>query len=173
MNNEKIVLESIAVIQRILTKIIEGEKVSKGELQNLDKISTKINHLIEEGKSSNESTTSIEVEVTKYLENLGIPKNIAGYKYLRYAILLKYTKGDEMKRFNSQLYPAIACEFHTTSSRVERAIRHAIESSWKNGYLEKDDELFGHLFFLKEKKPSNSEFIESIVDHMKMKHLQS
>lgn len=164
MNNyEKSVLESLDSIQRILTQLSD-------EVKNLTQISNQINMPEEFSKSSTE-TTSIEVTVSKYLEELGVPKNIRGYQYLRLAIILKFKKEDEMQSITKELYPAVAEEFHSTSIKVERAIRHAIEVAWNRGCVEKQHELFGYIINSKKGKPTNGEFIDTLVDALKLKRL--
>lgn len=163
--NEEVVLESLVVMQRILAKLVTDEtKVSEDDIENLTTIGYRINQLIEERTSSEEST-SIEVEATKYLKNLGIPQKIKGYQYLRFAIVHRFENGKESITYG--LYPSVAKEFQTTPKRVERAIRYAIDGIWNKRNLKKQPELFGDIV----KKPTNSEFIATIVDDMKLKHL--
>ena len=176
---EKIILESVELQLRILAKVARNQ-ISEEEIQQLNTILNKLEQLVdvvdervvdERGLESEEKeSTSIEVEVTKYLNNFCIPKSIKGYRYLRYAIILRFQKGDKMHSITKELYPAVADNFHTTPGRVERAIRHAIEVSWESGYFEKQHDLFGHSV-KKNKKPTNTEFIDTIVDDMRLKRL--
>ena len=163
MNDEKMVMEALAVMQQLLTQIISGSKISRDEIENLANYGKKISCLSEENASN-----SIEVRVTRALEELGIPKNLLSYKYLRSAIILKFEKEDEMRFFTKQLYPEVARQYHTTWNQVERAIRHAIEVAWVRGCVEKQHELFGYTIASNKGKPTNSEFINAIVDGLKL-----
>ncbi len=108
----------------------------------------------------------LETDITKMLHELGIPAHIKGYQYLRDAISLSVQDKEMMSSVTKILYPAIAKRNQTTASRVERAIRHAIEVAWGRGKLETIDELFGYTISTGKGKPTNSEFIALISDKL-------
>ena len=106
----------------------------------------------------------LETDITKMLHDLGIPAHIKGYQYLRDAISMVVRDREMMEAVTKILYPEIAKKNYTSSSRVERAIRHAIEVAWGRGSLEVIDELFGYTISTGKGKPTNSEFIALIAD---------
>ena len=106
----------------------------------------------------------LEIDITKMLHELGIPAHIKGYQYLRDAITMVVKDREMMEAVTKILYPEIAKKNLTSSSRVERAIRHAIEVAWGRGSLEVIDELFGYTISTGKGKPTNSEFIALIAD---------
>lgn len=106
----------------------------------------------------------LETDITKMLNELGIPAHIKGYQYLRDAISMVVRDREMMEAVTKILYPEIAKKNYTSSSRVERAIRHAIEVAWGRGSLEVIDELFGYTISTGKGKPTNSEFIALIAD---------
>lgn len=106
----------------------------------------------------------LETDITKMLHELGIPAHIKGYQYLRDAISMVVRDREMMEAVTKILYPEIAKKNYTSSSRVERAIRHAIEVAWGRGSLEVIDELFGYTISTGMGKPTNSEFIALIAD---------
>ena len=111
---------------------------------------------------------SVEVEVSSLLHDLGIPSHVRGYKYIREGIMLLYTSKEVVTLVTKDLYPEIANRFNTTSSRVERAIRHAIEISWIRGDLKIMEEIFGNSIDFERSKPTNSEFLTTIADRLKL-----
>ena len=114
------------------------------------------------------NSSSVEVKVSELLHNLGIPSHVRGYKYIREGVMILYTSNNLVTMVTKDIYPEIAEKFETTSSRVERAIRHAIEISWIRGDLKLMDELFGNSIDVDKSKPTNSEFLTTIADRFKM-----
>lgn len=108
----------------------------------------------------------LEVRVTDILHELGIPAHIKGYPYLRKAIALAVHDIDVINAMTKVLYPQVAKAFQTTPSRVERAIRHAIEVAWDRGDLDTLQRFFGYTISLTKGKPTNSEFIALIADKL-------
>lgn len=100
------------------------------------------------------------------LHYMGIPANINGYKYLRYAIKISVNEGVPNVSVTKVIYPMIAKKFNTTESIVERAIRYAIEVAWTKGNLKSKEEYFGYKVFSKNGRPTNSQFIAMIADHI-------
>ncbi|MDD3360558.1 MAG: sporulation transcription factor Spo0A [Hespellia sp.] len=114
----------------------------------------------------------LEIHVTNLLHEIGIPAHIKGYHYLRDSILMAVDDMDVLNAITKVLYPTVAKKHQTTSSRVERAIRHAIEVAWSRGKLDTLDELFGYTVSTGKGKPTNSEFIALIADTIQLKYKQ-
>ncbi|MDE6476005.1 MAG: sporulation transcription factor Spo0A [Erysipelotrichaceae bacterium] len=112
----------------------------------------------------------LESEITSLLHEIGIPAHIKGYMYLRTAILETYLNVDFLGQITKVLYPEIAKKYVTTSSRVERAIRHAIEVAWNRGNIDAIDDIFGYTISASKAKPTNSEFIAMISDKLRLEH---
>ncbi len=116
---------------------------------------------------SNENK-SLESKITKIIHEVGIPAHIKGYIYLREAITMVVDNMDLLSAVTKELYPRIATEFNTTPSRVERAIRHAIEVAWTRGERESIDKLFSYNGNAHAKKPTNSEFVAIVADRLRL-----
>ncbi len=114
------------------------------------------------------NTTGLEVMVTEIIHQIGIPAHIKGYYYLRVAIILTVKDGKTTSLVTKFLYPAIAKKYNTTSSCVERAIRHAIEVAWKKGDKDALNLYFGYRIQNGQGKPTNSEFIAVISDKLRL-----
>ncbi len=115
-----------------------------------------------------QSRRSLEAQVTELLHDIGIPAHIKGYFYLREAVLMVVERMDLLNAVTKELYPSIARKFKTTASRVERAIRHAIEVAWTRGSWETINQLFGHTISQERGKPTNSEFIAMVADRLRV-----
>jgi len=111
---------------------------------------------------------NMDVEVTKILHQMGIPAHIKGYQYLREAILLVIEDMNLLGAVTKELYPMIARKYMTTPSRVERAIRHAIELAWDRGNVEMMTKFFGYTINMERGKPTNSEFIAMVADKLRI-----
>lgn len=114
----------------------------------------------------------LEAVVTDIIHEIGVPAHIKGYQYLRSAILMAVQDMDILNSITKQLYPSIAEEYGTTSSRVERAIRHAIEVAWGRGSMDTINDLFGYTINAGKGKPTNSEFIALIADKIRLDNRQ-
>lgn len=114
------------------------------------------------------SKESLEAEVTEIIHEVGVPAHIKGYQYLREAIIMSVNDMDMLNSITKILYPGIAKKFDTTPSRVERAIRHAIEVAWSRGKMDTIDEMFGYTINNGKGKPTNSEFIALITDRIRL-----
>ena len=121
-------------------------------------------------KAPQESLPSLKTMVTSVIHEIGVPAHIKGYHYLRQAILLSYDDPDMLESVTKLLYPTVARHFNTTASRVERAIRHAIETAWDRGDLDTIQNLFGYTVSVGKGKPTNSEFIALITDNLRLKY---
>lgn len=113
---------------------------------------------------------SLEADVTDIIHEIGVPAHIKGYQYLRDAIIMSVNDSDMLGAITKVLYPTIAKHYKTTSSRVERAIRHAIEVAWSRGRMETIEELFGYTVNSGKGKPTNSEFIALIADKIRLEY---
>lgn len=117
-----------------------------------------------------EDKVSLEIIVTDIIHEIGVPAHIKGYQYLRDSIMMAVQDMDILNSITKQLYPAIALRNHTTASRVERAIRHAIEVAWNRGKMDTIDALFGYTIHAGKGKPTNSEFIALISDKIRLEY---
>ena len=115
-----------------------------------------------------ETDLSLEIRVKNVLHRLGTPAHIKGYQYLTDAIILAVRDRDVLDGITKVLYPEVAKKYKSTPSRIERAIRHAIEVTWDRGDLEVFDEIFGNTVSLNKGKPTNSEFLALISDNIRM-----
>ncbi len=118
--------------------------------------------------NSPESTHDLEKDVTDMIHEIGVPAHIKGYQYLREAIMMSVEDNEMLNSITKILYPSIAKKYQTTPSRVERAIRHAIEVAWSRGKMETLDSLFGYTINIGKGKPTNSEFIALIADKIRL-----
>ena len=112
----------------------------------------------------------IEMRVTDIIHQIGVPAHIKGYQYLREAIMMSVEDPAMISSITKILYPTIAKRFQTTPSRVERAIRHAIEVAWSRGRMETLDAMFGYTIDTGKGKPTNSEFIALIADRIRLSY---
>lgn len=112
----------------------------------------------------------LEHEITSILHDVGIPAHIKGYTFLRKAIYFVYNDSKYLGQITKCLYPEIAMFYNSTPSRVERAIRHAIEVAWNRGNIDFIDNIFGYTISADKAKPTNSEFIAMIADKLKVEH---
>ncbi len=126
---------------------------------------------IEKGNGENQKPEiNLEARVTDMIHEIGIPAHIKGYHYLRDAIIMVIEDMDILNAITKVLYPTVAKMHQTTSSRVERAIRHAIEVAWSRGKLDTLDDLFGYTVSNGKGKPTNSEFIALIADTIRLEY---
>jgi two-component system response regulator (stage 0 sporulation protein A) len=112
----------------------------------------------------------LEAQVTKIIHQIGVPAHIKGYQYLRTAIIMAINDTEVINSVTKVLYPTVAKQYGTTSSRVERAIRHAIEVAWDRGDLDVLNSFFGYTVQNSRGKPTNSEFIAMIADNLRLKN---
>lgn len=113
---------------------------------------------------------NIDAEITSIIHEIGVPAHIKGYLYLREAIKMVIDNVELLGAVTKELYPSIAKNFNTTPSRVERAIRHAIEVAWSRGKVDTINQLFGYTVHTTKGKPTNSEFIAMIADKLRLEH---
>ncbi len=116
---------------------------------------------------------NLEKSTTKILHELGMPSHIKGYQYIRDGIMMLYEKPEVIGGITKELYPEVAAKYNTTVSRVERAIRHAIEVSWNRGNWQLMEEIFGYSVDIDKAKPTNSEFIVTVADKLRLEFNQT
>ena len=124
------------------------------------------------GKSIDVYKNNLQISITKILHELGVPSHIKGYQYIREGISIIYDNPEVIGGITKELYPDIAKKYETTVSRVERAIRHAIEVSWNRGNWDLMEEIFGHSVDIDKAKPTNSEFIVTVADKLRLEFRQ-
>lgn len=125
-----------------------------------------------DNKILNLHNNNVQILITKILHQLGIPSHIKGYQYIRDAINLVYDNPSLIGGITKELYPEIGSKYDTSVTRVERAIRHAIEVSWNRGDWDLMEEIFGHSVDIDKAKPTNSEFIVTIADKLRLEMLK-
>ena len=119
-------------------------------------------------RSQKNTELNLETKVTNVLHEIGVPAHIRGYHYMREAIMMAVADMDILNYITKELYPTIAKKCNTTPSRVERAIRHAIEVAWSRGKVEIIDSMFGYTVNNNKGKPTNSEFVALIADRLRL-----
>lgn len=165
-----------------ITAAKDNERIYKilGDLMNGDKefqimitvpsAKTDSNRTEQELPKQKEVVRDLEQDVTDMIHEIGVPAHIKGYQYLREAIMMSVEDPGMISSITKILYPTIAKRFQTTPSRVERAIRHAIEVAWSRGRMETLDALFGYTIDTGKGKPTNSEFIALIADKIRLSY---
>ena len=158
-------------IDLLITRIRELKNY-KPSSQNNNFISREIGiskqQYIDIPNNSANKEENIEALVTNVIHEVGVPAHIKGYQYLREAIIMVINDIDVINQITKCLYPQIANKFHTTPSRVERAIRHAIEVAWGRGEQKTVENIFGYTISAAKGKPTNSEFIAMISDKLRL-----
>ncbi|NBH84599.1 sporulation transcription factor Spo0A [bacterium C-53] len=136
----------------------------------LKNLKTSEQPLIAVKEMSTEKKGDLESDVTNIIHEIGVPAHIKGYQYLRDAIMMSVDDMEMLNSITKVLYPTIAKKYQTTPSRVERAIRHAIEVAWSRGKMDTIDALFGYTINMGKGKPTNSEFIALIADKIRIEY---
>ena len=127
---------------------------------------------ISEKKTINLLNNNLQISISKMLHELGMPSHIKGYQYIREAISMVYDNPEIVGGITKELYPELASRFDTTVSRVERARRHAIEVSWNRGDWDLMEDIFGHSVDIDKAKPTNSEFIVTVADKLRLEFIK-
>ena len=162
---------SDAMIRRVSEYGVHYFLLKPYELSDLENRILEASNVREkENKNINIYHNNLQISVTKILHELGVPSHIKGYQYIREGILLIYNNPEIIGGITKELYPEIANKYDTTVSRVERAIRHAIEVSWNRGDWELMEEIFGHSVDIDKAKPTNSEFIVTVADKLRLEY---
>lgn len=139
-----------------------GERIK--ELMGISSVTKSINGF------SQPTAFNLDIVVTDIIHQIGVPAHIKGYHYLREAIICSIYDNEMLESVTKLLYPAVAKKFSTTPSRVERAIRHAIETAWDRGDVNTINNIFGCTIDINKGKPTNSEFVAMVTDKIKLKY---
>ena len=158
---------SDSIIKQVSNFGIKYFMLKPFEMKDLE---SRIRRLMEEPTNSLQKNNDLKISLTKLLHELGMPSHIKGYEYIREGIMLLYNDPSIIGGITKELYPEIAEKYNTSVSRVERAIRHAIEVSWNRGNLDLMEEVFGHSVDYDKAKPTNSEFIVTVADKLKLEY---
>ena len=150
------------VLAKRIRQVMNRETISK--TNTVSQMNLRRSSLFQEVMREND----LEIEITNLIHEIGVPAHIKGYQYLRDAITIVVNDMDILCAVTKELYPTIATMNNTTPSRVERAIRHAIEVAWNRGKIETIDSLFGYTVKNDKGKPTNSEFIAIIADKLRL-----
>jgi len=168
--NQNIFIEaSNAGAELCLLKPVDSQSLSD-HIEILMQSRRNSNPISPHANSSEAAIPDIETQVTKIIHQIGVPAHIKGYQYLRTAILLTIQDSDIINSVTKVLYPSVAKKYATTTSRVERAIRHAIEVAWDRGDVDTLNSYFGYTIQNNRGKPTNSEFIAMIADNLRLKY---
>lgn len=136
---------------------------------DMDIVNSRIMDLVSHKDEMNlVKANKIEIEVSTLLHDLGIPSHVRGYQYIREGVMLLYANDGVTSLVTKKIYPKIANKYQTTSSRVERAIRHAIEISWTRGDIKLMEDIFGNSVDFDRSRPTNSEFLSTLADRFKL-----
>lgn len=138
------------------------------ELSDLEKRINDVMNRKQDTRNIDFYHSNLQVAISKMLHDLGIPSHIKGYQFIRDAVYMIFDNPDMIGGITKELYPELANRYDTTVSRVERAIRHAIEVSWTRGDLRLMENIFGHSVDIDKAKPTNSEFIVTIADKLRL-----
>ncbi len=171
--NKKVIVLTAYNTQEIIRKVASlGASYFMVKPFELSDLESKINELVlrqaKKGESIDLFHNNLQISITKTLHELGVPSHIKGYQYIREGIALVYKKPEMVGGITKELYPEIAKKYDSTVSRVERSIRHAIEVSWNRGSWDLMEEIFGHSVDIDKAKPTNSEFIVTIADKLRL-----
>ncbi|MEJ9220804.1 sporulation transcription factor Spo0A [Paenibacillus glucanolyticus] len=149
----------------VLASCIRQLVGSPSNISSSTPFSSMKSNVVPMGKGKN-----LDANITSIIHEIGVPAHIKGYQYLREAITMVYNNIEILGAITKTLYPAIAEKFKTTPSRVERAIRHAIEVAWTRGNIDSISHLFGYTINISKSKPTNSEFIAMVADKLRIEH---
>lgn len=138
--------------------------------QTSARVSYSTSSIMSSTETKTKAPIDLETEITSIIHEIGVPAHIKGYMYLREAITMVVNDMELLSAVTKELYPSIAKKYNTTASRVERAIRHAIEVAWGRGQIEAINKLFGYTIHNDKGKPTNSEFIAIIADKLRLKN---
>ena len=172
INKKVLILSSykdLEIIQRAKELNIISYMIKPFDLKTLEK---RINNYFEDSEKATieNEKTSLKKKITKIIHELGVPSNLKGYDYIREGIMLVYYDPTLSSKITKGLYPIIANKFTSNESRVERSMRHAIEVSWNRGNWDMMEDIFGYSVSIDKAKPTNSEFIVTIADMLRLEY---
>ncbi len=159
-------------VEYYIAKPVNFDGNNESTHERLEVLDIKSSQVVENKKQSSASKNHLESKVTKILHEMGVPAHIRGYNYMRESIIMAVENKEILNYITKELYPEIAKKCQTTPSRVERAIRHAIEVAWSRGNLEAKDSLFSYTINSNKGKPTNSEFIALIADRLRLELIE-
>jgi stage IV sporulation protein B len=151
-------------------KIINNIREVSGQKRSFVQNTASNHSSFAQPKKPEANVFNLDASITNIIHEIGVPAHIKGYMYLREAITMVYNDIELLGSITKVLYPDIAKKFNTTSSRVERAIRHAIEVAWSRGNIDSISNLFGYTVSVSKAKPTNSEFIAMVADKLRIEH---
>jgi len=151
-------------LNMLVKRIHQVHEAMEKDIKDSESSSFKKNWVLKDSAAEHD----LEIDITNLIHEIGVPAHIKGYKYLRDAIMLVVGNMDLLDAVTKELYPTIASMNNSTSSRVERAIRHAIELAWNRGKIETLEAIFGYTVKTDKGKPTNSEFIAIIADKLRL-----
>ena len=158
---------SVEVLEKRISELMNPEVFALSNLNTPTEFKNPtLERSVQTGMVGQTKTKYIEEKITNIFITVGIPAHIKGYQFLREAILMAIDNPEVINSITKQLYPTIACKFETTSSKVERASRHAIEVAWNRGKIENINNVFGIKVYSSNEKPTNGEFIALVADKM-------
>ncbi|MBR6948630.1 MAG: sporulation transcription factor Spo0A [Bacilli bacterium] len=172
INKKVLILSSykdLEIIQRAKELNIISYMIKPFDLKTLER---RINNYFEDSEKATieNEKTSLKKKITKIIHELGVPSNLKGYDYIREGIMLVYYDPTLSSKITKGLYPIIANKFTSNESRVERSMRHAIEVSWNRGNWDMMEDIFGYSVSIDKAKPTNSEFIVTIADMLRLEY---
>ncbi len=169
--NKKVIVETSYNASEVIREVSEYD-VNYFLLKpfDLDDLEKKICDVFKKKteKSIDFYNSNLQVSISKLLHDLGIPSHIKGYQFLRDAVNMIFDNPDMIGGITKELYPELASKYNTTVSRVERSIRHAVEVSWNRGDIKLMENIFGHSVDIDRAKPTNSEFIVTVADKLRL-----
>ena len=169
--NKKVIVETSYNASEVIREVSEYD-VSYFVLKpfDLDDLEKKIYDVFKRKneKSIDFYNSNLQISISKLLHDLGIPFHIKGYQFLRDAVNMIFENPEMIGGITKELYPELASKYNTTVSRVERSIRHAVEVSWNRGDIKLMENIFGHSVDIDRAKPTNSEFIVTVADKLKL-----
>ena len=172
--NKKVIVETSYNTQEVIKQVsdygVNYFILKPFELEDLKQKIMNVSNRKTDTKSLDFYHTNLQVAITKMLHELGIPSHIKGYQYIREGVGIIFERPETIGGITKELYPELASKFDTTVSRVERAIRHAIEVSWNRGDWNLMEDIFGHSVDIDKAKPTNSEFIVTVADKLRLEN---
>lgn len=170
--NKKVIIETSYNTSEVIREVSEFGVdyfiLKPFDLEDLEKKIKAILNRKNDNQSIDFYNSNLQVSISKMLHDLGIPSHIKGYQFLRDAVFMVFENSEIIGGITKELYPELAKKYDTTVSRVERAIRHAVEISWMRGDLKLMENIFGHSVDINKSKPTNSEFIVTLADKMRL-----
>jgi len=158
------------IFTKRIREMFNGATKQQSTARNRPMQYTPSSSILADNNTINNGPMDLETEITNIIHEIGVPAHIKGYMYLREAITMVVSDMELLSAVTKELYPSIAKKYNTTASRVERAIRHAIEVAWGRGQIEAINRLFGYTIHNEKGKPTNSEFIAIIADKLRLKN---